>query len=447
MNVAFLLKQYFHGAEDVSIDVIAKQTMCDVYNQVCSSIENYHIKWGNVYEVMSLRLYEILDAPFIHPTNRPAVVITHFDVEKKILRILVADEGIEINRSLAKYLGYMSMGKRTIETSLNSNGINDYTRSSILNAIGINLAIHSGHNKQIYKNGSTEIIETDFWKGTIVYIEIETSRNMPLELLTDLTARFEIYDEDGNPDFTASDIYEIGSTSFIMPFNQMLRYNLFDDFPYKNNIKEFVIDRDFDYDDDCGSHFHSLPYLEKFSVIQPSPFSVEDGILYIENCDEMDGSNMLFDFLEKPQGRVLVAFPPNHPAKKFDIPSDVVAICNSAFAYSKLEELTIPDSVEQINFAVFANMENLKILRVPNKMIKMYLDHYDYEPTDFELYSNNEKVFLDDEVVRFWNEVRNREPHFDWSHYVDNLSFGEKGHRYMYKDDIETEGGFIDSAF
>ena len=161
----------------------------------------------------------------------------------------------------------------------------------------------------------------------------------------------------------------------------------------------------------------------------------------------MDGSNMLFDFLEKPQGRVLVAFPPNHPAKKFDIPSDVVAICNSAFAFSKLEELTIPDSVEQINFAVFANMGNLKILRVPNKMIKMYLDHYDYEPTDFELYSNNEKVFLDDEVVRFWNEVRNREPHFDWSHYVDNLSFGEKGHRYMYKDDIETEGGFIDSAF
>ena len=447
MNVAFLLKQYFHGAEDVSIDVIAKQTMCDVYYQVRSSIENYHIKWGNVYEVMSLRLYEIFDAPFIHPTNRPAVVITHFDVEKKILRILVADEGIEINRSLAKYLGYMSMGKRTIETSLNSNGINDYTRSSILNAIGINLAIHSGHNKQIYKNRSTEIIETDFWKGTIVYIEIETSRNMPLELLTDLTARFEIYDEDGNPDFTASDIYEIGSTSFIMPFNQILRYNLFDDFPYKNNIKEFVIDRDFDYDDDCGSHFHNLPYLEKFSVIQPSPFSVEDGILYIENCDEMDGSNMLFDFLEKPQGRVLVAFPPNHPAKKFDIPSDVVAICNSAFAYSKLEELTIPDSVEQINFAVFANMENLKILRVPNKMIKMYLDHYDYEPTDFELYSNNEKVFLDDEVVRFWNEVRNREPHFDRSHYVDNLSFGEKGHRYMYKDDIETEGGFIDSAF
>ena len=47
----------------------------------------------------------------------------------------------------------------------------------------------------------------------------------------------------------------------------------------------------------------------------------------------------------------------------------------------------------------------------------MYLDHYDTEPIDFDLYSNNEDVSLDDEVVKFWNEVRNLEPHFDRSHY------------------------------
>lgn len=247
------------------------------------------------------------------------------------------------------------------------------------------------------------------------------------------------------PDFTASDIYQIGSSSFVMPYNNILRYDLFDDFPYKNSIREFVIDRYFDYDDNVFSHFYSLPCLEKFAVIKPSPFSVEDGVLYIDNCDEMDGSNILFDFTEKPQGRVLVAFLPNHPAKKFDIPSDVVAICNSAFAYTKLEELTIPDSVEQINFTAFANMENLKILRVPNKMIRMYLDHFDCEPIDFELYSSNEEVSLDDEVVRFWNEVRNREPNFDWSHYWYNLSIWEKRHGCMDKGDIETEGRFINS--
>lgn len=196
MNVAFLLKEYFQGAEDVSIDVIAKQTMHDVYYQVCSSIEKYHIKWGNIYEVMSLRLDQILADPFILSSNRPAAVITHFDEGKEILRILVADEGIGIKQSFARRLGYMPEGKRAIESSINSNGIGVYTRSGIFNAIGINLTIHSDNHKLISKNGSAEIIETDFWQGTIVYMEIETSRNISLDLLNDLTARLEIYDED-----------------------------------------------------------------------------------------------------------------------------------------------------------------------------------------------------------------------------------------------------------
>lgn len=210
MNVAFLLKQYFHGAEDVSIDVIAKQTMCDVYYQVCSSIENYQIKWGNVYEVMHLRLYEILDTPFLLSANRPTVVITHFDEGKKILRILVADEGIGIRQSVAKDIGYMPEWKIAIETSLYSNGIGAYTKSGIFNAIGINLIIHSDNHKLICKNGSTEIIETDFWQGTIVYLEIETSRNMPLDWLNDLTARLEIYDED-DTEHNKPEIFEFSS--------------------------------------------------------------------------------------------------------------------------------------------------------------------------------------------------------------------------------------------
>lgn len=291
-------------------------------------------------------------------------------------------------------------------------------------------------------------------KHTICSVEdiiTKTDNELEDQIVNWYSERFPLIDfsvinfEKEIPHFIASDIYVRGSSSFEMPYNNYLRVDLFDEFPYKNNIREFVIDRYFDYDIDVGSHFHNLPYLEKFTVIQPSPFSVEDGVLYIDNCDEMEGSNILFDFTEKPQGRVLVAFPPNHPVKKFVIPSDVVAICNSAFAFSKLEELTIPDSVEQINYVAFEKMEKLQILRVPNKMIKMYLDHYDTEPIDFDLYSNNEDVSLDDEVVKFWNEVRNLEPHFDWSHYWYNQSIWEKRHGCMDKGDIETEGRFMNS--
>ena len=77
-------------------------------------------------------------------------------------------------------------------------------------------------------------------------------------------------------------------------------------------------------------------------------------------------------------------------------------------------------------------MENLKIMRVPNKMIKMRLDHYDIKPTDFELHSNKEGISLDDEIVRFWNEVRNREPHFDWSHYCFKFISVHLNHGVLY---------------
>lgn len=88
-------------------------------------------------------------------------------------------------------------------------------------------------------------------------------------------------------------------------------------------------------------------------------------------------------------------------------------------------------------------MKKLQILRVPNKMIKMYLDHYDTEPIDFDLYSNNEDVSLDDEVIKFWNEVRNLELHFDWSHYWYNTTVWEDRHPEFQDNDIQTDGRFI----
>ena len=199
MNVTFLLKQYFHGAEDVSIDVFDKQTMREVYHQVCSTIENYHIKGENLYQATCLCLYDILYNSIRQSADHPAVVLTHFDKEKTILRILVADDGIGIRKSIAKYLlRYIPEEKEALKICLETNWIGVYTTSCILKGIGIDLTIHSDNYKLISKNGCTEIIETDFWQGTIVYIEIETSRNLPSDFLCDLTDAIKwSTDEDG----------------------------------------------------------------------------------------------------------------------------------------------------------------------------------------------------------------------------------------------------------
>ena len=38
--------------------------------------------------------------------------------------------------------------------------------------------LHSGNHKLTYKNGETEVIENGHWQGTIVYMEISTSREI-----------------------------------------------------------------------------------------------------------------------------------------------------------------------------------------------------------------------------------------------------------------------------
>lgn len=43
-----------------------------------------------------------------------------------------------------------------------------------------NVHIHSGNHKLIYKDGKTEVIENGLWQGTIVYMEVCTSKDIDL---------------------------------------------------------------------------------------------------------------------------------------------------------------------------------------------------------------------------------------------------------------------------
>lgn len=53
-----------------------------------------------------------------------------------------------------------------------------------------NVHIHSGSHKLVFKEGTTEVIENGFWQGTIVYMEISTSRDIdPNEVVDHRTFR------------------------------------------------------------------------------------------------------------------------------------------------------------------------------------------------------------------------------------------------------------------
>jgi anti-sigma regulatory factor (Ser/Thr protein kinase) len=204
MNVAFLLKEYFQGAEDVSIDVFDAHTLNDVYQQVLKTLTAHFEIEVSVLQAMSYCFYEILDNVHIHSGKPLGTAITHFDAKKERLRILVADDGMGVRDSLAENEKYHDIKeedalKMCLEDSVTDGkgmGFGLYATSRLMKDIGINFIVHSGNHKLLFKEGNTEIKKNGFWQGTIVYMEITTSREIdPNEVVDHRTKADEQYNE------------------------------------------------------------------------------------------------------------------------------------------------------------------------------------------------------------------------------------------------------------
>lgn len=210
MNVSFLLKQYFQGKEDVSIDVFDEQTLSDVYQQVLKTMTAHFEIEVSVLQAMSYCFYEILDNVHIHSGKPLGTAITHFDADKDVLRVLVADDGMGIRASLAENERYstiteedaLQMCIQDTVTDGKGMGFGLYATSRLMKNIGISFILHSGNHKLLYKNGKTSIIENGLWQGTIVYMELTTSKEIDPNEVVDHRANA---DEQYNETFVETD--------------------------------------------------------------------------------------------------------------------------------------------------------------------------------------------------------------------------------------------------
>lgn len=210
MNVTFLLKQYFNNAEDVSIDVFDAQSLNDVYQQVLKTLTEHFEIEVSVLQALSYCFYEILDNVHIHSGKPLGTAITHFDASKDVLRLLVADDGMGIRDSLAENQKYKDISetealRMCIEDSVTDGkgmGFGLYATARLMKNIGINFILHSGTHKLVYQNDKTEIIDNGLWQGTIVYLELTTSREIdPNEVVDHRTDA----DEQYNASFVETD--------------------------------------------------------------------------------------------------------------------------------------------------------------------------------------------------------------------------------------------------
>ena len=94
MDIAFLLDKYFKGTNNVSIDVFDAQTLNAVYRNVVSAMTSHFEIEVSVLQALSYCLYEMMDNVHIHSGKPLGTAITYFDKSSKILRILIADDGM-----------------------------------------------------------------------------------------------------------------------------------------------------------------------------------------------------------------------------------------------------------------------------------------------------------------------------------------------------------------
>lgn len=196
MNVAFLLKQYFSETDNISIDVFDSHSLNDVYQQVVQTLTSHLEVEVSILQALSYCFYEILDNVHIHSGKPLGTTITHFDASKEVLRILVADDGMGIQKSLAENEKFRDITeadaiRMCIKDSVTDGkgmGFGLYATSRLMKDVGLQFILHSGNHKLIHKGDSTEVIENGYWQGTIVYMEITTSKEIdpnevPLEEL------------------------------------------------------------------------------------------------------------------------------------------------------------------------------------------------------------------------------------------------------------------------
>ena len=193
MDVAFILDKYFKGKEKVSIDVFDAQTLNAVYRDVVTAMTSHFEIEVSVLQALSYCLYEMMDNVHIHSGKPLGTALTHYDEERKLLRILIADDGMGIRESLAENEKYKDITEAEalrlcLEDSITDGkgmGFGLYTTSRLVDSIGQEFILHSGRHKLIIREGQTSVIENGFWQGTLIYMEIGTGKEIDPNQIVD----------------------------------------------------------------------------------------------------------------------------------------------------------------------------------------------------------------------------------------------------------------------
>lgn len=185
MNVDTLLHQYFPGADSVCIEMFDEKNIQQVYRRLVEVLIHQPEVETSLLQAMSYCFYEVMDNVLIHSGKTVGIVITNYSEDQHLIQILVADDGMGIQASLAQNSEYSSITEpQALEYCIKDRvsdgkgmGFGLYSTSRLINTAGHKLIIRSG-NHTLSANGDMQIAESEPWTGTIVYFELRSNMDI-----------------------------------------------------------------------------------------------------------------------------------------------------------------------------------------------------------------------------------------------------------------------------
>ncbi len=185
MNVDTLLHQYFPVADSVCIEMFDEKNIQQVYRRLVEVLIHQPEVETSLLQAMSYCFYEVMDNVLIHSGKTVGIVITNYSEDQHLIQILVADDGMGIQASLAQNSKYSSITEpQALECCIKDRvsdgkgmGFGLYSTSRLINTAGHKLIIRSG-NHTLSANGDMQIAESEPWTGTIVYFELRSNMDI-----------------------------------------------------------------------------------------------------------------------------------------------------------------------------------------------------------------------------------------------------------------------------
>lgn len=205
MNVSTLIKQYFASHDDkVVIDVFDEKNIYAVYQRVIETLTKHMSIETTLLQALNYCFYEILDNVLTHSGKELGTVITYYNPDEHTLSLLVADDGQGIRNSLAENEKYANLTEpealemciRDSVTDGKGMGFGLYTTSLLAKDAGLRFDIRSGSHTMSVRQGVSNISATEPWQGTIVYLQLQTDKEIdPEKVVANRTNVAEQYNE------------------------------------------------------------------------------------------------------------------------------------------------------------------------------------------------------------------------------------------------------------